>query len=112
MKRTALASASDYVMKHNIARLPPAPAPERELAQARIRAAHRRAQIDLVQSRDRHADRYDYAPVGCLTLSGEGLIVQLNQTGAETLGEPRERLQGTSSIASWPWGTRRSGGRA
>ncbi|HEX5685863.1 MAG TPA: response regulator [Ideonella sp.] len=88
------AGASDYVMKHNIARL--APALERELAQARIRAAHRRAQIELVQSRDRYVDLYDYAPVGYLTLSGEGLIVQLNQTGAEMLGEPRERLQGTS----------------
>jgi PAS domain S-box-containing protein len=43
--------ASDYVMKNNIARL--APALERQLADAAVRAAHRQTQRELVESEDR-----------------------------------------------------------
>src|SRR5438105_3845804 len=56
------AGANDYVMKENLARL--APALERELGQAVIRAKHRQAQEDLEVSRDRYVDLYDFAPVG------------------------------------------------
>jgi PAS domain S-box-containing protein len=84
------AGASDYVMKQNLARL--VPALERELEQATIRAKHRQAQIDLQVSRDRYVDLYDFAPVGYLTVSVEGSIAQLNLTGADMLGEERERL--------------------
>jgi PAS domain S-box-containing protein len=84
------AGASDYVMKQNMARL--APVLERELGQAAIRAEHRKGQIDLEVSRDRYLDLYDSAPVGYLTLSADGLIAQLNLTGAEMLGEPRDQL--------------------
>jgi PAS domain S-box-containing protein len=87
------AGASDYVMKSNMARL--APVLERELAQAAIRAEHRQAQIDLEVSRDRYMDLYDFAPVGYLTLSAEGLIEQVNLTGADLLGERREQLTGS-----------------
>ncbi len=86
------AGASDYVMKENMARL--APVLERELEQARIRAEHRKGQIDLEVSRDRYVDLYDLAPVGYLTLSAEGLIDQLNLTGADMLGQDRESLAG------------------
>ena len=88
------AGASDYVMKQNLARL--APALERELGQAVIRTKHRQAQIDLEVSRDRYVDLYDFAPVGYLTISLEGSIVQLNLTGADMLGESRERLLNAS----------------
>jgi len=84
------AGASDYVMKANLARL--APVLERELAQAVIRAQHRQGQIDLELSRDRYVDLYDFAPVGYFTLSREGLIEQINVTGAALLGEVRKRL--------------------
>jgi PAS domain S-box-containing protein len=84
------AGASDYVMKQNLARL--VPALERELEQAAIRAKHRQAQIDLELSRDRYVDLYDFAPVGYLTVSVEGFIAQLNLTGADMLGDERERL--------------------
>ena len=86
------AGASDYVMKGNLARL--APALQRELAQAAIRAEHRQAQIDLEVSRDRYIDLYDFAPVGYLTLSAQGCIAQINLTGADLLGESREALTG------------------
>ena len=84
------AGASDYVMKQNRARL--APVLERELAQALIRAEHRRGQIELELSRDRYVDLYDFAPVGYLTLSAEGLIAQANLTGSEMLGVARDDL--------------------
>ena len=84
------AGASDYVMKQHLARL--APALERELAQAHVRAEHRKGQLELEASRDRYVDLYDFAPVGYLTLSATGLIVQANLTGAAMLGTPRERL--------------------
>ena len=84
------AGASDYVMKQDMARL--APALERELAQAVIRAEHRKWQVELEVSRDSYIDLYDSAPVGYLTLSAEGLIAQVNLTGADMLGEPRDQL--------------------
>jgi len=87
------AGASDYVMKQNLARLPPVL--DRELAQAVIRAQHRQAQIDLELSRDRYVDLYEFAPVGYLTLSVEGEIEQLNLTGADMLGVRREQLLGS-----------------
>ena len=87
------AGASDYVMKEHMARL--APALERELAQAQIRAEHRKWQIELEASRNRYIDLYDSAPVGYLTLSAEGLIAQANLTGADMLGEPRDPLLGS-----------------
>jgi PAS domain S-box-containing protein/diguanylate cyclase (GGDEF)-like protein len=45
------AGASDYVMKKSLARL--APALERELNETQMRAAHRQAQRDLVESEER-----------------------------------------------------------
>jgi len=84
------AGASDFVMKQNMARL--APVLDRELGQASIRAEHRKGQIDLEFSRDRYVDLYDFAPVGYLTLSADGLIAQVNLTGADMLGEPRDQL--------------------
>jgi len=82
--------ASDYVMKENMARL--APVLERELGQATIRAEHRLGQLELERSRDRYVDLYDFAPVGYLSLSAEGLIEQVNLTGADMLGAPRDHL--------------------
>ncbi|ARN19849.1 hybrid sensor histidine kinase/response regulator [Piscinibacter gummiphilus] len=84
------AGASDYVMKQNLARL--APVLERELNQALIRADHRKGQQDLELSRDLYVDLYESAPVGFLTLSPEGLIEQVNLTGAEMLGTARDQL--------------------
>ena len=90
------AGASDYVMKQNMARL--APVMERELDQALIRAEHRKGQIELKASRDRYVDLYDSAPVGYLTLSAEGLIEQVNLTGADMLGQQRDSLVRTRFV--------------
>ncbi len=55
----------------------------------------RRAQVALETARDRYVDLYDFAPVGYLTLGADGLIAEINLTGASLLGEPRARLVGS-----------------
>ena len=52
----------------------------------------RRTQEGLAESRDRYFDLYDFAPVGYLTLSGEGLVIEANRTLAEMLGVERQAL--------------------
>ncbi|MBI4740352.1 MAG: response regulator [Betaproteobacteria bacterium] len=52
----------------------------------------RRAQIELEHSRDRYIDLYDFAPLGYLTLSDNGLIAAVNLTGAALLGVERAAL--------------------
>jgi PAS domain S-box-containing protein len=52
------------------------------------------AQRSLEQSRDRYADLYDFAPVAYVTLDSHGLILEINQTGAELLGAERSRIMG------------------
>ena len=52
----------------------------------------RRTAVELEASRERYFDLYDLAPVGYLTLSERGLIVESNLTAAGLLGEPRSAL--------------------
>jgi diguanylate cyclase (GGDEF)-like protein/PAS domain S-box-containing protein len=52
----------------------------------------RRAQLALEESRDRYVDLYEFAPVGYLTLTSEGLISQVNLTGTALLGEERKKM--------------------
>lgn len=54
----------------------------------------RRAQIAADELRDRYVDLYEFAPVGYLTLTPDGLIAQINLTAARLLGRPRQDLQG------------------
>ena len=48
--------------------------------------ALRQAKTDLEDARDRYIDLYDFAPVGYLTLTPEGMISEINLTGATLLG--------------------------
>jgi PAS domain S-box-containing protein len=52
----------------------------------------RRAQEELEASRSRYADLYDSAPISYLTIDRDGLILEVNLTGAGLLGEDRRRL--------------------
>jgi len=51
-----------------------------------------RAQIALEESRDRYRDLYEFAPVGYFTLSKEGIIHEVNLTGAALFGKDRKLL--------------------
>jgi PAS domain S-box-containing protein len=88
------AGASDVVVRQRLARL--VPTLEREVLQAALRARHREAQRELEHTRDAYVDLYEFAPVGYLTLTEAGGIVQVNQTGAELLGAARADLAGTA----------------
>jgi len=52
----------------------------------------RRAQEDLVESRDRFSDLYDFAPVGYVTISHRGMIIDVNLTLVEMVGVERRDL--------------------
>ena len=52
----------------------------------------RRAQEAITETGNRYADLYDFAPVGYVTLDPQGLIVEVNLTGARLLGAPRDSL--------------------
>jgi PAS domain S-box-containing protein len=52
----------------------------------------RRAHVAMEESRDRYADLHDFSPVGYITVSREGLIREINLTGAAMLGVERKQL--------------------
>lgn len=52
----------------------------------------KRAHIAMEESRDRYVDLYDFAPVGYATISRDGLIDEINLTGASLLGIDRSQL--------------------
>ena len=45
----------------------------------------------LEQSRDRFVDLYDFAPIAYITLDGNGIVLDINLTGASLLGLERGR---------------------
>ncbi len=54
----------------------------------------RRIQQELEESRDRYSDLYDFAPVGYFTIDKNGIIREVNLTGASILGVERASLIG------------------
>lgn len=52
----------------------------------------RRAQKELEESRDRYSDLYDFAPIGYFSFDKNGLIIEVNLTGAKKLGVERNFL--------------------
>ena len=52
----------------------------------------RRTQVELDEARDKYFDLYDLAPVGYMTVSEKGLILEANLTAAILLGAARNAL--------------------
>jgi diguanylate cyclase (GGDEF)-like protein/PAS domain S-box-containing protein len=71
------AGASDYVMKKSLARL--APALERELKETQMRAAHRQAERDLVESERRFSQLLRNVQLVSLMLDREARITYCNE---------------------------------
>lgn len=63
----------------------------------RNRALHE-AQMKLEESRDSYADLYDYSPLAYFTFDGNGVILEVNYTGAAMLGKDRSSLVGMSFV--------------
>jgi PAS domain S-box-containing protein len=61
---------------------------ELEMQVEELRMAH----LSMEESRDRYVDLYDFSPVGYITVSREGLISEINLTGAAMLGIERKQL--------------------
>ena len=54
----------------------------------------RRAQRELEESRDKYADLYDFSPVGYFTLDRNGLILEVNLSGARLVNRERRFISG------------------
>src|SRR5688572_286849 len=52
------------------------------------------AQRLLSDSRDRYADLYEFAPVAYITFDPNGIILDINLTGATLLGKERQHILG------------------
>jgi PAS domain S-box-containing protein len=52
----------------------------------------RRSQAALEESRDRYLDLFEFAPEGYLTLNSNGMIIEVNITGAALLSAERKNL--------------------
>lgn len=52
----------------------------------------RQTQRALEESRDHYVNLYEFAPVGCITLTKTGKIAEINLTGVALIGEDRKKL--------------------
>ncbi len=80
------AGAHDFISKHRLARL--VPAVQRELHEAEVRRAHRRAEAALRDSEQRFRLMADTAPVMIWVTGPDGRCLYLNQRWTEFTGRP------------------------
>ena len=92
--RAIKSGATDYVLKTNLARLPPAV--ERALGEARQRAAQRQAETELRESELRFQATFDQAAVGICHVATDGMILIANRRIGEILGYQKAELIGRS----------------
>jgi diguanylate cyclase (GGDEF)-like protein/PAS domain S-box-containing protein len=63
-----------------------------QLAQEKQNETLHQAQLALADSLDRYVDLYEFAPVGYLTLTPDGIISEINLTATTLLGRERKNL--------------------
>ncbi|MGD0231236.1 MAG: PAS domain S-box protein [Syntrophorhabdales bacterium] len=54
----------------------------------------KRAQLEIAESREKYIDLYDFAPVGYFSFDRNGVITEVNLTGASLVGIERTQLMG------------------
>jgi sigma-B regulation protein RsbU (phosphoserine phosphatase) len=86
------AGANDYLMKGALARL--APAVERELREAEIRAARRRAEEALRESEQRYRLLWENSTDAVVLMDGQGVVQFANPAVEEIFGYKTEELMG------------------
>lgn len=94
------AGAHDYVMKDNLHRL--APAVERELREAEVRAARRRAELALRESEERYRALWETATDAVLLLDESGIIRFANPAVTTVFGHTAEQAVGLPFAALFP----------
>ena len=94
------AGANDYVMKQNLARL--APALERELQEAGMRAQHRRMAAQLQESEERFNAFMDASPIIASIKDDGGRFVYMNQGWATAFGLAPQDWIGQTECAVMP----------
>ena len=94
------AGAHDYVMKDNLHRL--APAVERELREAEVRAARRRAELALRESEERYRALWETATDAVLLLDESGTIRFANPAVTPVFGHTPEQAVGLPFAALFP----------
>jgi PAS domain S-box-containing protein len=62
-----------------------------ELQDQELRQVH----VALEEARGRYGDLYDFAPLGYITINGEGMVSEMNTMGAAMLGMDRSTLIGS-----------------
>ncbi|GDY21783.1 hypothetical protein LBMAG56_31300 [Verrucomicrobiota bacterium] len=94
------AGAHDYVMKDNLHRL--APAVERELREAEVRAARRRAELALRESEERYRALWETATDAVLLLDETGIIRFANPAVVQVFGHTPEQAIGLPFATLFP----------
>jgi PAS domain S-box-containing protein len=84
--------ATDYIMKDNLGKL--GSAVNRALEEARERAERKKAEVALLQEKERAQKYFDNAAVIMLVIDVEGIVSQINEKGCEVLGYNKEEIVG------------------
>jgi two-component system, sensor histidine kinase and response regulator len=86
------AGAQDYILKHNLARLPPAV--ERELREAEVRRERIRAEA-------RYRSLFERVPVGVFSTTPDGKVLEANSAFVQMLGFTNLEELKRASLEAW-----------
>jgi PAS domain S-box-containing protein len=100
------AGANDFVMKTRLSRL--VPAAERELLEAEMRRARKRAEAELRDTQERYQLLVEQAPIGIVVVDATGQVAAANPAAVAILGSPSEEATRHFNVLTLP-NLRRSG---